>query len=84
MRGAVRFGAVILGVLACAHVASAAGVWKVRDVAANSTFSTTQPTLKLESQTAGNRTRCTVIDTTGKDRAVTLAYCISLDAIGGT
>ena len=62
--------------------------WKVRDVAANSDF-TDGESLHLKLQSDSPKidpvwtTSCTVIDTTGNDRAVTLALCIPLDATGG-
>lgn len=66
--------------------------WMVRDVAAGSPFKAAQkdgrvPGLKLRLDVSGrpglpNAFTCTVTDLTGSDRAVTLAYVLSLEAEG--
>ena len=63
--------------------------WRVRDVDADSVFSKAGsggrvPNLKLklnaktQDDKIGKRTFCTVVDETGRERAVTLAMCLSL------
>jgi hypothetical protein len=68
----------------CTTVHAASGTWMVRDVQAGGGFAEQHPSLKLEPKVENERFTCTVIDTTGGERAVTLAYCLPLDAIGGT
>jgi hypothetical protein len=70
-----------------------AAQWKVRDVAAGSKYASADSAgqvpdlgMKLEAvQPTGQvwASNCTVTDKTGRDRAVTLALCIPLDARGG-
>ena len=72
----------------------AGGLWRVRDVGANTDFSAAQhgavPGLELRlSEEHGVHDgvwayRCTAVDDTGRDRAVTLALCLPLDARGWT
>jgi len=72
--------------------AGAASGWRVRDVTADTAFvapgrSGAVPGLGLR-LIAGRRrgavwtSACTVVDATGRDRAVTLAFCVALDAVG--
>jgi hypothetical protein len=66
--------------------------WMVRDVAANSDWTSqadapSKLNLKLQPAQAPESTwnsKCIVIDTSGKDRAVTLALVVPLDAGGAT
>jgi hypothetical protein len=67
----------------CSSAHAAQGTWKARDVAAGTDFASEHPTLKLEPKFDGDRSSCTVTDTTGGERAVTLAFCVPLDALGG-
>ena len=64
------------------------GTWKARDVAAKSDWATgddaAKSNLKLVPTRGAGRESCTIIDTTGGDRAATLAFTIPLDAVGGT
>jgi len=65
--------------------------WRVRDVTTNTSWLSASDAeksgLKLESTNTFDPTwrfACTVIDTTGKDRAVTLALCIPIASDGWT
>src|SRR5688500_2803786 len=70
------------------------GEWRVRDVAANTEFldasrSMDAARLELALQPGTGpggvwATSCAVVDRSGGERAVTLALCIPLDAVGGT
>lgn len=75
--------AFMLALSACA-ICDAQGIWKVRDVSAEGAFITDHQTLKLEAKRENGRDTCTVIDTTGGERAVTLAFCLPIDATDGT
>ena len=57
--------------------------WRVRDVAANSDWNNAK-NLKLDAHIDEAHATCTVTDTSGRDRAITLALCLPLDAIGGS
>ena len=74
----------LIPLVICTSALASDAVWKVRDVSAGGKFATTHATLKLESKIQGDRQTCIVSDTTGGERAVTLAWCLPLDAIGGT
>jgi hypothetical protein len=67
---------------------SFAGTWKARDVAAQSGWVTADDLaklhLKIDPAHTPDRELCTILDSTGGERLVTLAYCVSLDAVGGT
>jgi hypothetical protein len=56
----------------------------VRDVAAGSAFMPPNRAGELKLRLEPKDLTCSVINTSGEDRAVTLAYCISLDATGWT
>lgn len=62
--------------------------WVVRDVAAGTDWSETANALRVETKTMPGPTTwasaATVTDTSGKDRAVTLAFAVPLDAAGWT
>ena len=86
-----RLIVICIAAAALVSTANAQGTWKVRDVAAKSAFVAADAAgdvpslhLKLEARSTNDRDACTVIDTTGNERPVTLAFCIPLDAIGGT
>src|ERR1041385_8167192 len=70
--------------LICATAQASDAVWKVRDVSSHGSFVIDHPTLKIEQQTAGDRSTGIVIDTIRGGRAATLAWCMQRDAIGGT
>ena len=83
--------AVVIALHAMTSSLRADAVWKVRDIKAKSKFTAADVggevpalKLKLESHTDGERMSCVVIDETAGERAVTLALCWPLDAVGGT
>ncbi|HTL29360.1 MAG TPA: hypothetical protein VL282_09065 [Tepidisphaeraceae bacterium] len=77
-----------------AFAADLPGQWYVRDVAANSGWKTNDehgdvPDLQLQLKWRSNPVKpwsssCTVIDTSGRERAVTIAYILSTDLTGWT
>ena len=70
----------LLALTAAAQASLKDATWRVRDVAASGTAEN----LRLDPQVGESETSCTVTDTSGKDRAVTLSLCLPIDAIGGT
>src|SRR5437016_298298 len=70
----------LLAITAAAHASLKDATWRVRDVAANGAATN----LRLEPSIGESETSCTVTDTSGKDRAITLSLCLPLDAVGGT
>jgi hypothetical protein len=86
---ALALAALWLSVGAEAASVQPRATWKVRDAAAESAWTeadaaATKLALKLEPVTEGDGSRCTVVDTSGQERAVTLAFCLSVEAAGGT
>src|SRR5439155_6105326 len=53
--------------------------WTVRDVVSGHSKA-----LTLDPHSSDHTSTCTVTDTTGNDRAVTLSLCLPIDAAGGT
>ena len=87
MRSALLF---IFAFAACVSCASAAppslkdATWRVRDVVSGSNWVSGGMALKLDSRADDDQSTCVVTDTTGNERAITLALCLPLEARGAT